>query len=257
MTPNPNPKWKDSMKTPTSKPPASFRVKLAQQLQAGNHDSKDPKNAGIPALAARTTTIYSPWCIRTCSHCGLDFREGDRVRLCPKCRRAYHDDPQLHLRCWPHHFRDGRVCRPPRRDPQTRRPDPNDPGCPYTWDGHLPDAAEPVAERPADRPEGIIRAFLAGLEGSWTAFGDAEVILVQPDDHLVGLKCPWCRYLIRAGDRVVKCPCGRCDTYFHEDVYHRLTCWSEWNGAQGHDFCPTTLAKIEKPAPESADPEHP
>jgi hypothetical protein len=51
---------------------------------------------------------------------------------------------------------------------------------------------------------------------------------------------------------VVRCPCGQCDTYFHDDVFRHLTCWDEWNGSRGHDYCPTTGAKIEKKRDETA-----
>jgi hypothetical protein len=29
------------------------------------------------------------------------------------------------------------------------------------------------------------------------------------------------------------------------DIYRHLTCWNEWNGARGHDYCPTTCTPIE------------
>ena len=69
---------------------------------------------------------------------------------------------------------------------------------------------------------------------------------VKQGDPIVGRKCPWCRFMIRAGDRVVKCPCGKCSAYFHNDIFRHLTCWNDWNDSKGNDYCPITGARIEK-----------
>src|SRR4030095_3992419 len=67
------------------------------EIDLGIASSRDPENAFLPDLYARTPTIYSPWYTRACPVCQDKFRAGDRVRLCPgangkRCGRAYHDD---------------------------------------------------------------------------------------------------------------------------------------------------------------------
>ncbi|HEY4389505.1 MAG TPA: hypothetical protein VGN34_34120, partial [Ktedonobacteraceae bacterium] len=65
-------------------------------------------------------------------------------------------------------------------------------------------------------------------------------------------KCPWCRFRVRVGDWVVACPCqSNCGTYFHQDVFRHLTCWNEWNGVTGHNFCPTTGASYPEVAKDA------
>lgn len=61
---------------------------------------------------------------------------------------------------------------------------------------------------------------------------------------MIGHKCPWCRFHIRIGDCVVQCPCGNCNTWFHDDLYRHLTCWNAWHGPQGNKYCPVTGAQI-------------
>ena len=232
---------------------AILKSQLREQIRAGRLASRDPINAGLPDLYLRQTTIYSPWYTRTCPECKHKFREGDMVRLCPKCGRAYHDDGQYQLHCWEAHFADDGVCRVGGTDPITGL---ERESCDYTWSGIFPEAGQDGAPstpgRPAQRIASVTKQFLRGLEALWTPFGEEDVFEVPPESRIVGHKCPWCRFQIRAGDRVVRCPCGQCDTYFHDDVFRHLTCWDEWNGSRGHDYCPTTGAKIEKKRDETA-----
>ena len=58
------------------------------------------------------------------------------------------------------------------------------------------------------------------------------------------------------GAHVVKCPCGRCETYFHDDIYRRLECWNQWNGSQGLFYCPTTGARIPPEKLRNTNPSH-
>ena len=223
----------------------TLKAQLRQEIEAGIAASRDPENAALPALYARITTLYSPWYTRTCPECTLKFREGDRVRLCPTCGQAYHDDDQYHLHCWEAHFINGKVCKPNRYDPIAEV---NRPGCEYRWPGTFPDArpGERDHARQSRRIRHISQHFLQGLETIWTPFGKESIYEVKPGDSMIGHKCPWCRFMIRVGDHVVKCPCGKCETYFHDDIFRHLTCWNDWNGTRGHDYCPTTGARINR-----------
>lgn len=218
---------------------------LRREIDAGLAASRDPNNAGLPDLMPRTTTMYSPWYTRTCPECKHKFREGDRVRLCPVCEQAYHDDNQYNLHCWQRHFANGQICTETRLDPIT---DVHRPGCTYRWSGELPEEAhhKDAAHHPSRRIGPMTTQFLRGLENVWTPFGEEAVFEVPEGAVIVGHKCPWCRFQVRAGDRVVKCPCGKCNTYFHDDIFRHLTCWDEWNGSRGHDYCPTSGEKIKR-----------
>lgn len=235
------------MNPPPNPPESVLKARLRDEIDAGIAAARDPQNAGLPDLFARVTTIYSPWCMGFCPQCRHVFREGDRVRLCPLCGQAYHDDDQYGLHCWQAHFKDGHPCR---EVGQNRFLNIHDPGCSYTWPGSFPDRARSATvEQHHARIGGVTTLFLRGLEGIWKPFGQAQVIEVEPGSPLVGRQCPWCRFDIRAGDHVVKCPCGHCNTYIHEDIFRHLTCWSEWNGSQGRNYCPTSGARIERDAP--------
>ncbi|MDX9956170.1 MAG: hypothetical protein RBT75_18880 [Anaerolineae bacterium] len=227
----------------------ALKAQLREQFEQGKRAAQDPANAELPELCLRTTTIYSRWFTLTCPECKHTFREEDKVRLCPECGQAYHDDAQYGLHCWQQHFAAGRECKPGGFDPFTEI---DLPGCSYQWNGELPDTA--TTEATADtRILAVTTQFQVGLRNEWTAFGDAQVIEVQPGSSLVGRKCPWCKFDIRAGDRVVKCPCGHCNTYFHDDVFRHLTCWNAWNGSRGSSHCPTTGAPLVRPPVEGQD----
>ncbi|MCP4361907.1 MAG: hypothetical protein GY796_28170 [Chloroflexi bacterium] len=218
--------------------------KLRQEFDKGETFSRDPKNAALPNLYARTTTMNSDWYTRTCPECGLSFREEDRVRLCPDCHRAYHDDERYNLCCWHAHFAEGAICTLPPRDifsGKFKR------GCNYVCSGSLPDEDQRLTTEESDAPRirEISDQFFNGLQNTWTAFGDQSVIIVAEDDDTVGQNCPWCRFQIRTGDRVVKCPCGQCNTYFHDDIFRHLICWDKWNASKEKNYCPTSGAKID------------
>jgi hypothetical protein len=227
-----------------------LRAKLRQQIDSGLAMSRDPGNAALPELSARTTTIYSPWYVRTCRRCKDKFREGDRVRLCPLCQDAYHDDDQFRLHCWQEQFADGGVCRKARYDPIAEA---YDDGCPYHWSGRFPDQPPRAGDefQPRRRIAQVTAQFLSGLERVWMPYGREPVFEVEDDSPVEGCYCPWCRFQIRAGDRVVKCPCGKCYGHFHDDIYRHLICWNDWNGSQGNDHCPITGETIEKKIPPS------
>ncbi len=305
-----------------------LKALLREEFQAGVKDSKDPENAWLPDLAIRKTTMYSPWFMRLCPFCGLEFREGDLARICPECGQAYHDDPRYNLRCWRRYFSKHPFCSPEKRN---RDGVPIRKKCEFRPDGDLMgddalhddgfgfcfghasaergreaswyafqrealeragDSATEIKTRPRDdslrddvlhddvfasdlsekgpsgggtnnpkpgfaflRLEKVEAQFMDGLEAAWKPFGDRQIVVVRETDPMVGMKCPWCRSFIRAGDRVVKCPCGKCETWFHMDVLRHLTCWNEWSGSKGHDFCPTTCARIEPESEPKVEPE--
>jgi len=221
----------------------------------------DPDNAKLPELAIRATTMNSPWHARTCKVCKNKFREGDQVRVCPgscggKCGEPYHDDHQYGLHCWQKHFGSdgGKQCSEGGKD-RFSESGRDAPACPYTWDGHLPD--EPPTKgssgqgpSPRIQPaEPMVSQFVSGVEAVWRPFGSQRVRKVSFGSSLVGRNCPWCRFRVRAGDSVVECPCEiDCGTYFHQDVFRHLTCWNEWNGVAGNDYCPTTGAPYRRTA---------
>jgi hypothetical protein len=170
------------------------------------------------------------------------------VRLCPgvegkPCGQAYHDDGHYDLRCWPEHFKGGQVCKKGGFDRFAGR---DVAGCSFTWSGTPADhdGATGQADSASQRNDVLIRHFESGLMSVWRAFGERDVLLAKPGDSFIGHNCPWCRFQIRVGDHVVKCPCGKCETYFHDDIYRHLECWNQWNGSQGLFFCPTTGARI-------------
>jgi len=216
---------------------------IREEIELGKESSRDPANAFLPELHPRLTTIYSPWYTRACPVCAQKIRVGDRVRLCPKCNQAYHDDDRFDLRCWQERFKSGHVCRAPYYDRFAER---HDEGCDFTCDGESSDESQSPPGKNSDQtrnPE-LIRRFERGLTSAWSAFGGREVVMAQAGDTFIGHNCPWCRFQVRVGDHIVKCPCGKCETWFHDDIYRHLECWNEWNGAQGLLFCPTTGAKI-------------
>jgi hypothetical protein len=229
----------------------SLRERLHEEFEAGKRAARDPLNAGLPDLAVRTTTIYSQWYTRTCLECRDKFRDDDRVRQCPRCGQAYHDDDRYALSCWRRHFAHGGVCREPSYD---RIAEVERGGCSFKLQAGAENRTPAEAETDSAsnwRIASISRQFLSGLQHILEKpFGEGELIEVSDRSPLIGRKCPWCRFSVRAGDRVVQCPCG-CNTWFHNDVFRHLTCWNDWNGHRGRTYCPTTGRSIgtERDAP--------
>ncbi len=220
-------------------PEPVLKQRLRHEIDVGIALAADPANANLPELAIRVTTGHSPWYTQTCKVCEHKFREGDEVRLCPECGEPYHDDDQYDLHCWTGHFTDAGGCKGSR--------------CDYAWSGFLPEEravnkADDEGVRPHISPaELLVTQFVTGVETMWRPFGEQKVEKVQPGSSIVGRKCPWCRFTVRAGDWVVACPCG-CGAYFHQDVFRHLTCWNEWNGVEGNDYCPITGRSYEQEA---------
>jgi hypothetical protein len=230
--------------------PPDIQGALARRLHgevgAGITLAADSVNAGLPHLAVRVTTMYSLWYARTCRVCLYKFREGDRVRLCPSCQVAYHDDEQYALFCWQRRFAGGAVCTPPGRG-RFSTPGRGPLRCDFTWTPGPSERRQREDRRPVSAgPSPLQTGFLAGLETVWRPYGERKCIEVTHDSPEVGRCCPWCRFGIRPGDRVVACPCRRCGAYFHQDVLHRLTCWNEWHGVRGNGFCPILGAPYEE-----------
>jgi hypothetical protein len=222
----------------------SILAVVREEIDIGIAGSRDPANANLPELASRTTTIYSPWYMRSCSYCKHKFRDGDLVRLCPACTRGYHDDEQYRLFCWQKRFSDGAVCRVERYDPIAEV---MEVGCSYRWSGTFPDSPKPTSKLKRRRIVRISSQFLRGIEKVWKPYGHEPVFEVDDDSAIIGFSCQWCRSQIRGGDRVVRCPCGKCSGHFHNDIYRHLTCWNDWNGSRGHGYCPVTGERIGNP----------
>nr|VFJ50746.1 MAG: hypothetical protein BECKFM1743C_GA0114222_1008810 [Candidatus Kentron sp. FM]VFJ50779.1 MAG: hypothetical protein BECKFM1743A_GA0114220_1008710 [Candidatus Kentron sp. FM]VFK08765.1 MAG: hypothetical protein BECKFM1743B_GA0114221_1008010 [Candidatus Kentron sp. FM] len=206
---------------------------LRRDLELGIAMAEDPDNAGLPDLAIRVTTMHSPWFSRTCRVCRDKFREGDLVRLCPRCGEPYHDDGQYALHCWKRRMEEKGGCLS--CDWQSTNP-PSEQGLESSLSENRILHASP--------PESIVTQFIEGVETIWRPHGEQKVFKVPVGSNLIGRNCPWCRFRVRAGDWVVKCPCGKdCGTFFHQDIFRHLTCWNEWNGVAGNDYCPTTGAE--------------
>ncbi len=157
----------------------------------------------------------------------------------PKCGEAYHDDSQFGLHCWHQRFSGGKPC----KEAGNRRFGPAL-SCDFRWQGPLPQSvgARPGAAEELPRaapPAALVHLFLGGLEAVWRPYGEQKAFRVLPGTPPVGRNCHWCRCRVRAGDYAVECPC-RCGTFFHQDVFRHLTCWNEWFGVKGNDFCPNT-----------------
>jgi hypothetical protein len=82
-------------------------------------------------------------------------------------------------------------------------------------------------------------------------YGQEPVFEVAEGSSIIGFSCQWCRFQLRAGDRVVKCPCGKCSGHFHDDIYRHLTCWNDWNGSSGQGYCPIMGEKIVASTPDA------
>ncbi len=236
-------------------PESALKQYIRDEMNLGIAMAADPDNADLPELTIRTTTINSPWYTRTCQICKHKFREGDQVRLCPRCAEAYHDDNQYGLHCWQKKFEAGEICTPGGIDRFTEQ---EIPGCDFTWSGPLPDetaADGPAVEIASPRsspPVSLVTQFVTGLEKVWSPFGQQHPEKVETGSTIVGRSCPWCRFLVRAGDWVVACPCG-CGAFFHQDVFRHLTCWNEWNGVEGNDYCPITGRSYQKEDTDDRD----
>lgn len=202
----------------------AIKLLLRNEMQLGIKKAKDRKNNVLPDLALLKTTDESKWWGDSCPVCNDTFREHDLVRTCPKCKQAYHDDASFDLRCWNKHFTSGsNTCI----------------NCGvFKWDGSLPEkeffhqgtiSAFPVMEV----------QFFAGLGSTWKTFGDAKIHIVTAGDFRIGKTCLHCRQKIRLGDRLVKCPCSsKCLVHFHHDVLKNRTCWNEYHGKDGKNYCP-------------------
>lgn len=214
---------------------------LRLEIDKGIEMATDPANINLPELAQRITTKNSPWFMEHCPTCRNLFRIDDRVRLCPICEEAYHDDPQFELNCWHQKYGEQQPCGNWLDDELGSN---NMQCCDYVWEGQLPIEQTETAATPEIMPsQTTMQQFVGGVRTIWQPFSGQPVLKVNSQDVMVGRKCPWCRFNIRVGDWVIACPCG-CGTYFHEDVFRHLTCWNEWNGAQGKRYCPNTLREF-------------
>lgn len=201
----------------------TIKGKIEEQLKNGIELSRDPTNQNLATDEVQITTIYSSWYKQECPVCGNLFREKDKVRICPKCKQAYHEDDFYNLFCWSEVLHKKQGC---------------------SFCDYMPDELFEQTNfgRNKSKIAGAVREeFLEGLETVWKPFGEEKVIIVPEGSQIVGRTCPMCGFKIRVGDRVVKCPCGdACGTYFHDDVFRQLECWNDWNGRIGKKYCPTS-----------------
>ncbi len=233
-------------------PKATLKEQIGEEMEVGIALSADPINANLPDLALRTTTINSAWFGQICGVCKDKFRDGDLVRLCPNCAEPFHDDSRYDLLCWQKKFTSGAICKKGAIDDRFDQDGSGLQRCEFS----LPFASSPDGQPSVSSFEDglseerrshhspaalLVEQFVGGIEAKWRPFGELKSIKVTPEKALAGHRCPWCRFYVRVGDWVVKCPCqSNCGTYFHQDIFHRLTCWNEWNGVEGNDFCPNT-----------------
>lgn len=234
---------------------SALKQQIDADMQVGVALSADPTNANLPDLVLRTTTINSLWFGQTCRICKDKFREDDLVRLCPSCNEPFHDDNQYSLACWQKNFAAGAICKEGTFDDRFSQNGRGLKRCefsltyPSAADRHLTFSQEEKHLQEEKHSHGspavlLVRQFVAGIEMMWRPFGEMQSIKIPTGSLLVGRKCPWCRFSVRVGDWVVACPCeSNCGTYFHQDIFHHLTCWNGWNGVEGNDFCPNTGAE--------------
>ena len=199
---------------------SKFKKLLKLGFQSGIEQSKDKTNAILPEFSLRKTTLDSSWFLEKCKICKNYFREDDLVRLCPKCGEAFHDDKNYNLYCWELQLENGQQCI-----------------CGEAIDYEkINDTQDNFRSLLS-----VDQSFIEGLEETWKPFGEQKVLTVLPNSSIVGLTCQICRYKIRIGDRVVKCPCSPiCLTFFHSDIFRNLNCWNYYNGFLGKDYCPTS-----------------
>jgi len=219
---------------------AALITYLHKELTIGLEMADDPINANLPDLNIRTTSIYSPWYAQVCSVCFFKFREGDKVRVCPKCKKVYHSDDQYQLYCWEEHFANGHICTKGQKD---RFSDLEIPTCDFCLSEKMKEKksgeSNTIQKNDVSTDTIMVKQFVTGLEKIWRPFDEQAIEKIEPGSPIVGRDCPWCRFKIRAGDWAVKCPCG-CGTYFHQDIFRHLNCWNGWNGIEGNDHCPNT-----------------
>lgn len=227
---------------------------IGVEMQKGITLSADPLNANLPDLSPRMTTIHSAWFGQICRVCKDKFREGDQVLLCPKCSEPFHNDSRYNLNCWQKKFSTGAKCKEGAVDDRFDQGGSDVERCDFSLSSAYSAASNilpsaPVAMdglvemKPLQRsPDALlVKQFVGGIETMWRPFGELENIKITSEMALAGRKCPWCRFYIRVGDWVVQCPCqSNCGTFFHQDIFHHLTCWNGWNGVEGNDFCPNT-----------------
>lgn len=229
-----------------SYPKPALKQQISAEVELGIALSADPVNANLPDLAIRVTTLNSPWFARICQVCKDRFREGDRVRLCPNCEDAFHDDSQYDLHCWHKKFAGGAICKEGGPD-NFNEGGGSLPRCEFSYSSlsHI-ETPIPAFDKTSSHNSPaalLVTQFVGGIETTWRPFGEQRSIKVVRGSPAVGHNCPWCRFRVRIGDWVVTCPCqSNCGTYFHQDVFRHLTCWNGWNGVEGNNFCPNTGA---------------
>ena len=223
-----------------SKIPRSPIINLINnELEKGIEISRDPVNAILGDLAIKTTNITSDWFADTCMVCAFTFREEDKVRLCPKCKRAIHQEPRYGLECWQNHYQQSDLCPCGEYEPSYKvkvnhedleNVEDKNPESEYLDKGTIIPA--------------IYDQFTNGLQKHWTPFRGEKVTIrvASRGDSVTGKKCQGCQFRIREGDRYIRC--SDCElAYFHSDVLRHLNCWNNWHGQEGRNYCPISGKK--------------
>ncbi|MFF5290776.1 hypothetical protein [Paractinoplanes globisporus] len=189
-------------------PPPDPMTAEEADFEAGAAAAFDPQKHKRTAL----TGLNSWWNHLLCDRCGHTFRRGERVHVTREPRAAHHAELPG-------------VC----HDPAKKAPS-------------APVLAADVAE------------FAEGVEAVWGS-GDTPVRTLGADDWRVArppapmqrTRCLVCAHTLRAGERVVVCPCnpGRpeCAATIHRDPAAGLTCWETWRPAGTVTSCPITMAR--------------
>jgi len=202
---------------------------LKNEFDLGLSASQDPENAYLPDYSVRKTTRDSHWFSLICSECKMDFRIGDRVMVCPVCKTAYHQDDQFHLYCWENHFSNGQPCQYNKLEKIEI--------CSFRVSDTLLHSHPLDQNRNSHYIPEIHSQFMKGLAVHWRSFDNLLEFKIEPDHPSIGEICQWCGSSIRAGDRVVECPCGKCKSYIHNDMVRQLTCWNDWNKSKKRNYC--------------------
>ena len=204
---------------------------VEKELKKGLEISRDPSNANLGDNAIRITQISSKWYHESCMICDFKFREGDKVRICPKCKIAIHQDQRYQLECWSNHFKNENNSLCPCGDIEIPNPE----------NESIESSQEENIEERQIMTNEVYSEFTNGLGEYWTNFRDTsvKVRVASKGDKAYGKKCLICRFKIREGDRYIQCPnCNQ--VYFHSDIMRHLNCWNSWHGKEGRSYCPNS-----------------
>jgi hypothetical protein len=193
---------------PTTAEEAEFEVGVAAAFDPQKYLHGD-------VIGAALTGVNSWWNHLLCDRCGHSFRRGERVVVTAAPRTAHHAD--LPEECG--------------ADLGSESPAP-------------PLAAETAA----------VADFSDGVEDAWPSGGipvrtlaAADWWVTRPPAPMQRTRCLVCAHTLRAGERVVVCPCSperpECQAVIHRDPAAGLICWETWRPTGTVTSCPITMAR--------------